>query len=146
MRLYVNGTLVSTTAAAGSLASSSSPLRIGGNSVWGEYFSGLIDEVRLYNRALSAAEIAQDMTTPISPTDTQAPTAPSNLVATGALSSASLSWSASSDNVGVTRYDLYRSTTLGLYALYRQPDRPADRHQLQRLLAGSRHLLLQGAG
>ena len=113
VRLYVNGTLVSTTAAAGSLASSTSPLRIGGNSIWGEYFSGLIDEVRVYNRALSAAEIAQDMTTPISPTDTQAPSAPSNLSASGALSSASLSWTASSDNVGVSRYDLYRSTSSG---------------------------------
>ena len=53
------------------------------------------------------------MTTPISPTDTQAPSAPANLVATGALSSVALSWSASSDNVGVTRYDLYRSTHEG---------------------------------
>ena len=113
VRLYVNGTLVSTTAAPGSLASSSSPLRIGGNSIWGEYFSGLIDEVRIYNRALSASEIQTDMTTPITPTDTQAPSAPANLSASGAVSSASLSWTASTDNVGVTRYDLYRSTTSG---------------------------------
>ncbi len=41
-------------------------LRIGGNSVWGEYFAGLIDEVRVYNRALTAAEIQQDMQTPVS--------------------------------------------------------------------------------
>ena len=40
-------------------------LRIGGNSVWGEWFAGLIDEVRVYNRALSAAEIQQDMQAPI---------------------------------------------------------------------------------
>ena len=32
-------------------------MKIGGNSIWGEWFSGLIDEVRIYNRALSAAEI-----------------------------------------------------------------------------------------
>ena len=32
VRLYVNGTLVATTAAAGSLASSTAPLRIGGNT------------------------------------------------------------------------------------------------------------------
>ena len=44
-----------------------SPLRIGGNAVWGEYFSGLIDEVRIYNRALTAAEIQADMNTPIGP-------------------------------------------------------------------------------
>jgi len=44
---------------------SNGPLRIGGNSVWGECFRGAIDEVRVYNRALSAAEIQTDMTTPI---------------------------------------------------------------------------------
>ena len=38
-------------------------MKIGGNSIWGEWFNGLIDEVRVYNRALSAAEIQTDMTT-----------------------------------------------------------------------------------
>ena len=40
-------------------------LRLGGNSIWGEWFAGLIDEVRVYNRVLSAAEIQQDMQVPI---------------------------------------------------------------------------------
>jgi concanavalin A-like lectin/glucanase superfamily protein len=41
-------------------------LRIGGNAVWpGEWFRGRIDELRIYSRPLSAAEIAADMTTPI---------------------------------------------------------------------------------
>lgn len=40
--------------------------------------------------------------------DTQAPTAPGSLASTGKTSSSvSLSWSASSDNVGVTAYDIY---------------------------------------
>jgi hypothetical protein len=65
MRLYVNGTEVSTTNVAGATSVSNGPLRIGGNSVWGEYFRGLIDEVRIYNRALTSAEIGQDMVTPI---------------------------------------------------------------------------------
>lgn len=40
--------------------------------------------------------------------DTQAPTAPTNLTSTGKTSSSvSLSWGASSDNVGVTAYDIY---------------------------------------
>jgi hypothetical protein len=65
-RLYVNGDVVGTEEAGGSLAASSSPLRIGGNSVWGEYFAGLIDEVRVYNRALSPTEIQGDMTAAIS--------------------------------------------------------------------------------
>jgi concanavalin A-like lectin/glucanase superfamily protein/Big-like domain-containing protein len=60
LRLYVNGAQVSSTAVTGTLLNASGALRIGGNTVWGEYFSGLIDEVRVYERALSAAEIAAD--------------------------------------------------------------------------------------
>jgi hypothetical protein len=66
VRLYVNGTLVSSVARSGTPTSSTSPLRIGGNAVWGEYFAGLIDEVRIYNRVLTAAEIQTDMNTPVS--------------------------------------------------------------------------------
>ena len=45
--------------------------------------------------------------------DTQAPTAPGNLRSTGKSStSVSLAWNASSDNVGVTSYDVYRGSTL----------------------------------
>ena len=66
-RFYVNGVLVATKAQTGSIAAGNQPLRIGGNSVSGEYFDGLIDEVRIYNRALSAAEITTDMTTPVVP-------------------------------------------------------------------------------
>jgi hypothetical protein len=65
LRLYVNGVLVSSTAAAGSLAASSGVLRIGGNGVWPEWFAGLIDEVRVYNRALTAGEIQTDTNTAI---------------------------------------------------------------------------------
>jgi hypothetical protein len=65
LRLFVNGVLVSTTPATGSVVNSAGALRVGGNTVWGEYFEGLIDEVRIYKRALTAAEIQTDMTTPI---------------------------------------------------------------------------------
>jgi hypothetical protein len=65
-RFYVNGVLVGTTAGTGSIAVSNGAIRIGGNaSSTGEFFQGLIDEVRVYNRALTAAEITRDMTTPI---------------------------------------------------------------------------------
>jgi hypothetical protein len=67
IRLYVNGVEAGTAAAAGALPASANPLRIGGNSVWGEYFKGRIDEVRIYNRALSAAEIAADMNRAVTP-------------------------------------------------------------------------------
>ncbi|MFZ4536438.1 MAG: PKD domain-containing protein [Propionivibrio sp.] len=64
-RLYVNGQQVGTKAQAGSMGVSGAPLRIGGNSIWGEYFKGRIDEVRIYNRALSATEIQTDINTAV---------------------------------------------------------------------------------
>src|SRR3954451_24334218 len=45
LRLYVNGALAASTNAAGSIATSAGALRVGGNAIAGEYFSGLIDEV-----------------------------------------------------------------------------------------------------
>jgi Concanavalin A-like lectin/glucanases superfamily len=65
LRLFVNGAQVASTAYTGSLSTSTSPLRIGGNSGFGEYFAGVIDEVRVYGRVLTPAEIAADMTTPV---------------------------------------------------------------------------------
>jgi hypothetical protein len=47
------------------MATSSNPLQIGGDSLFGQYFRGSIDEVRVYNRALSATEIQTDMNTPL---------------------------------------------------------------------------------
>jgi hypothetical protein len=40
---------------------------MGRNGLWGEYFQGRLDEVRLYNRALPPSEIQTDMTTPVQP-------------------------------------------------------------------------------
>ncbi|MEV4285413.1 LamG-like jellyroll fold domain-containing protein [Nonomuraea bangladeshensis] len=115
LRLFVNGQQIDQTPLSGSLYDDGNPLRIGGNVVWNEYFSGLIDEVRIYNRAQTTAEIQTDMTTPIgqaAPPDTQAPTAPGSLAATGGPGNAQLTWTASTDNVGVTAYTVHRSTTL----------------------------------
>jgi hypothetical protein len=68
MRMYVNGTLVRSVLRAGNILQSNGVLHIGGNVVWGgEFFQGLIDEVRIYNRALTAGEIQTDMSTPIVP-------------------------------------------------------------------------------
>src|SRR5204862_5379281 len=39
-----------------------------GADFYGEYFQGLIDEVRIYNRALSATEILADMSAPVDST------------------------------------------------------------------------------
>jgi chitodextrinase len=51
--------------------------------------------------------------TTLSPPDTQAPSAPTSLVASGTTqTTTNLSWNASTDNVGVTGYDVYRGATL----------------------------------
>jgi hypothetical protein len=61
----VNGALVSSQPASGSIQSSNNPLQIGGDGFYGQHFRGLIDDVRVYSVALSAAQIESDMNTPI---------------------------------------------------------------------------------
>ncbi len=54
------------------------------------------------------------MNAPVSgPADSTPPSAPASLSATGSLGKVSLSWSAATDNVGVSGYEVYRSTTPG---------------------------------
>ena len=56
--VYVNGTAVAETPLSGALNYDGvGDLSIGGNTVWGEYFDGLIDEVRIWNGPLTAAEV-----------------------------------------------------------------------------------------
>jgi chitodextrinase len=65
LQLYINGSLAATRTQTGNIATSTNPLQIGGDSIYGQYFAGLIDEVRVYNTALTASQIQTDMTTPI---------------------------------------------------------------------------------
>ncbi len=66
LRLYVNGTEVASRMQPGAIVTSTNPLQIGGDNLYNQFFKGMIDEVRIYNRALSAAEIQTDMNTPVS--------------------------------------------------------------------------------
>ena len=65
LRLYVNGVQVASRSRTGNLLTSANPLQIGGDSLHGQYFSGIIDEVRIFSRARTASEIQADMLTPI---------------------------------------------------------------------------------
>ncbi len=113
MRLYVNGTQRASKAVTGAAPNSTGALRIGGNNVWkSEWFSGSLDELRVYNRALSAAEVQADMNSPVGLSDTTAPTAPGNLRQTAsAQTTATISWDSSTDNIGVQGYEIFRGTT-----------------------------------
>jgi hypothetical protein len=60
--IYINGRLDSQTPATGSITAVTAPLQIGYTLGWfnsGGYFNGLIDEPRLYDRALSPQEVQQ---------------------------------------------------------------------------------------
>ena len=97
-------------AKSGSIASSTNQLQIGGDSLYGQYFNGLIDEVRIYNTPLSAAQIQTDMNTRVGSgsTDTTPPSTPTGLAASGVGPTAfTMSWNASTDNVGVTGYRVF---------------------------------------
>jgi chitodextrinase len=85
-----------------------------GRRTGGLLFQGTIDEVRVYNWAVSQAQIQADMTTPLGVADTQPPTTPGTLTATAASSSQiTLNWAASLDNVAVTAYLVERCQSAG---------------------------------
>jgi chitodextrinase len=139
LRLYVNGVEVSSVARTESLATSTYPLEIGGDSIYGQYFEGMIDEVRVYSVALSQAQIQADMNTPVggAPADTQAPTAPASLTATPVGSSSiNLSWAPSTDDVGVTGYRVERCQDAGCTSFVQIAAPSGTTHSDTGLLAG----------
>jgi hypothetical protein len=56
-KIYVNGQLANTKPAAGKLNSTGRPLAMGGNPIeGGQYFNGSLDELKIYNKALTGGE------------------------------------------------------------------------------------------
>ena len=103
-QLYVNGVSEGTPVAMGTLPAGGNAWSIGGSSSGGMgYFSGLIDEVRLYNRALSEAEVAvlaSGQTVVTSPTPTPTPPTYSTLT---------LNLTAKASVIGVNQFSAYGS-------------------------------------
>src|SRR5262249_34934925 len=81
------------------------------NGVWGEYFNGLIDEVRIYNRPLAANEIQADMNTGVGappPPDTTPPTVSILAPASGTtIAGPTTLYANASDNIGVVGVQYY---------------------------------------
>jgi PKD repeat protein len=103
LSLYVNGSLVSSTQISGSIFTTSDPLRIGGD--WSnEMFTGLIDNVRIYNTALGQSAIQSDMATPVARALAVAVRAPS---ASARVSRTVTLTASAAGSVGVTGVQFY---------------------------------------
>ncbi len=59
LKLYIDGKLEATAAYTGSIGSSSFSVNIGRNAQTGQFYKGVIDDVRIYNRTLTGDEIAK---------------------------------------------------------------------------------------
>jgi glucose/arabinose dehydrogenase/PKD repeat protein len=116
LSLYVNGNLDNGTLS-GTVPSSQRVSTVAANigrRTDGFNISGIVDDVRIYARALTQAEIQADMNAAVGGggADATPPSTPTNLSATAVSSSqVNLSWTASTDNVGVAGYRVFRNGT-----------------------------------
>jgi hypothetical protein len=63
--LYVDGVSVASRAVTGEVFGSAEPVEVGGSVVDSGYLAGVIDDVRIYGRSLTAAEIGVDLATAV---------------------------------------------------------------------------------
>jgi hypothetical protein len=111
VRHYINGTLNRTTSVSCAIRNTSSQrIRVGANGGGGEVLNGSVDDVRVYGRVLSAAEIQADMnsslgsggSTPPPAADTTPPSVTISSPANGSSVSGTVTVSASaSDNTAI---------------------------------------------
>ncbi|HTD86701.1 MAG TPA: LamG-like jellyroll fold domain-containing protein, partial [Candidatus Binatia bacterium] len=73
LNLYVNAVRVASKAVSTAIQQTPGPLTIGGDDTYGQYWEGMIDEIRIYNRLLTRLEIQADMNTPVSVADAMPP-------------------------------------------------------------------------
>ncbi len=119
MKLYVDGNLVASNPAVGATQAFNGYWRaaFGGLGGWtnipaDDYFAGTLDDIRIYSTELQASDVqnlyAAAMGTVTK--DTTPPSIPTGLTATALSSSQiNLTWTASTDNVGVAGYNIYRN-------------------------------------
>jgi fibronectin type 3 domain-containing protein len=109
LRAYKNGVLVTTNTLPSGPPDPNPPvLRLGRHASAAQFFRGSIDEVRVYSRALSAAEIAG-----LNQTDATPPTTPT-LSASTSGQAVTLAWTAAGDpESGIATYRIYRSVGVG---------------------------------
>lgn len=107
---YRNGTLISSTTNDVNVTLNTpvaAYLASGRPDTQNNNFEGIIDDILVYNRALSESDIQELFALGADTTD---PSVPTNLATTSVSASRiALSWNASTDNVGVTGYYVYRN-------------------------------------
>ena len=122
MALYVDGVQVASNNITTPLLSYSGFWRVGGdriNNNWpsrpsSDYFTGTIDEFAVYPVALSSSTVAiHSSAGRATGTDVAPPTTPTSLTGSLNQSGVALHWTASLDNVGVTGYEVHRSSVSG---------------------------------
>ena len=110
--IYMNGVQVADKDVTGTLDATTHPFGMGYDPIDNQgFFKGSLDEVQIYNVALSATEIADLyslQSTPPTITDTESPTSPLNLSASVEFNNVYLSWLNATDNVEVTGYNIYQ--------------------------------------
>jgi fibronectin type 3 domain-containing protein len=108
MLIYTNGQMQGSLATGGSITATTDPLAIGKKNTSGsagDYWNGQLDEVRIYNRALSLGEINI-----IAHNGDAPPAAPTGLGAVPTNSQVTLSWNASA---AASSYNIKRATING---------------------------------
>ncbi|MCH7573898.1 MAG: fibronectin type III domain-containing protein [Candidatus Marinimicrobia bacterium] len=107
--IYKNGVLFYTKINSGAINDRDYDLRIG-DDWWGNIFNGIIDDIRIYNRALTTAEITALYTEGGWPSqDTIPPAAPTNLAANAGDGQVSLAWSPNAE-ADFSKYYVYGGT------------------------------------
>jgi fibronectin type 3 domain-containing protein len=108
MAIYANGILQASQAATGAITTTADPLAIGkknGSTSAGDYFNGQLDEVRVYNRGLTATEVATIVHVGDLP-----PLAPTGVAAAAGNNQITVSWSTVTN---ASSYNVKRSSTSG---------------------------------
>ncbi len=113
-KIYFDGQMVAEKDVAGALNSTTHDFGMGYNNIdVAAYFKGSLDEVRVYNIALTDQEIADlfaEQSAVPSASDTEAPSAPLNLTGQVSFTTVQLAWLASTDNIGVSGYNVWQDT------------------------------------
>ncbi len=109
--IYFNGQLAAEKDVVGDLNNTVHPFAMGYNVIdGGSYFDGSLDDVLVYDRGLSAAEILDLYNEQFQPPiviDTEAPCAPMNLTGVVEFTNVTLTWLDATDDTGVIAYNVY---------------------------------------